>query len=201
MRRFGLTIDNLISCDLITADAEFVTASTDEHPDLFSGLRGGGGNFGVVTSFDCRLHPLDPIVLAGVLAWPMAEASAVLRFFRDFVTDAPDELGIMANLRLTSSPHGSRTTPSASDTRRGRERRGGDATVRSGRLRQLHVRRTSAGRAGRVRRPQISPTEGAQKQVRPIKYLSIQPKHPASRMTTCAIVGAEGSCHQPGTTS
>ena len=124
MRRFGLTIDNLISCDLITADAEFVTASTDEHPDLFSGLRGGGGNFGVVTSFDCRLHPLDPIVLAGVLAWPMAEASAVLRFFRDFVTDAPDELGIMANLRLTSSPHGSRTTPSASDTRRGRERRG-----------------------------------------------------------------------------
>jgi FAD/FMN-containing dehydrogenase len=100
MRRFGLTIDNLISCDLTTADGELLTASPDEHPNLFWGLRGGGGNFGIVTSFKYRLHPVGPTVLAGVLAWPMAEAAAVLRFFRDFVAEAPDEVGIMANLRL-----------------------------------------------------------------------------------------------------
>ena len=100
MRRFGLTIDNLVSCDVTTADGEFLVASVDEHPDLFWGLRGGGGNFGIVTSFKYRLHPLGPAVLAGVLAWPMAEAGDVLRFFRDFMADAPDEVGIMANLRL-----------------------------------------------------------------------------------------------------
>ena len=100
MRRFGLTIDNLQSCDVVTADGEFIAASPDEHPDLFWGLRGGGGNFGIVTSFKYRLHPLGPAVLAGVLAWPMAEAGHVLRFLRDFVADAPDEVGIMANLRL-----------------------------------------------------------------------------------------------------
>jgi FAD/FMN-containing dehydrogenase len=100
MRRFGLTIDSLVSCDLITADGEFLVASSDEHPDLFWGLRGGGGNFGVVTSFQYRLHAVGPTVLAGVLAWPMAEAGDVLRFMRDFVAGAPDEVGIMANLRL-----------------------------------------------------------------------------------------------------
>lgn len=100
MRRFGLTIDSLVSCDLTTADAEVLVASADEHPDLFWGLRGGGGNFGVVTSFEYRLHPLGPTVVAGVVAWPMAEAGDVLRFFRDFVAEAPDEVGIMANLRL-----------------------------------------------------------------------------------------------------
>lgn len=100
MRRFGLTVDSLLSCDLTTADGELLVASADEHPDLFWGLRGGGGNFGIVTSFKYQLHPLGPTVLAGVLAWPMAEAGEVLRFFRDFVADAPDEVGIMANLRL-----------------------------------------------------------------------------------------------------
>jgi FAD/FMN-containing dehydrogenase len=100
MRRFGLTIDSLLSCDVITADGDFIAASADEHPDLFWGLRGGGGNFGIVTSFKYRLHPLGPTVLAGVLAWPMADAGHVLRFLRDFVADAPDEVGIMANLRL-----------------------------------------------------------------------------------------------------
>ena len=100
MRRFGLTIDSLVSCDLTTADGELLVASADEHPDLFWGLRGGGGNFGVVTSFEYQLHHLGPAVLAGVLAWPMAEAGDVLRFFRDFMADAPDGVGIMANLRL-----------------------------------------------------------------------------------------------------
>lgn len=100
VRRFGLTVDNLVSCDLVTADGELLVASADEHPDLFWGLRGGGGNFGVVTSFTYRLHPLGPTVLAGLLAWPMDEAGEVLRFFRDFVADASDEVGIMANLRM-----------------------------------------------------------------------------------------------------
>ncbi|MGY1640877.1 FAD-binding oxidoreductase [Geodermatophilus sp. SYSU D00703] len=100
MRRFGLTVDSLLSCDRVTADGRFLVANAEENPDLFWGLRGGGGNFGVVTSFEYRLHPLGPTVLAGVLAWPMDEAGAVLRRFRDFVADAPDEVGIMANLRL-----------------------------------------------------------------------------------------------------
>jgi FAD/FMN-containing dehydrogenase len=100
MRRYGLTIDSLASCDIVTADGEFLVASAEEHPELFWGLRGGGGNYGVVTSFEYRLHPLGPTVLAGLVAWPMAEAGEVLRFFRDFVADAPDEVGVMANLRL-----------------------------------------------------------------------------------------------------
>jgi FAD/FMN-containing dehydrogenase len=100
MRRLGLTIDNLAACDLVTADGELVVASADERPDLFWGLRGGGGNFGVVTSFEYRLHSVGPTVLAGLVAWPMSEAAEVLRVFRDFVADAPDDVGIMANLRL-----------------------------------------------------------------------------------------------------
>jgi FAD/FMN-containing dehydrogenase len=100
MRQYGLTVDSLLSCDLVTADAEFLVASEHEHPDLFWGLRGGGGNFGVVTSFTYRLHPLGPMVLAGVLAWPMSEAGEVLAALRDFIADAPDAVGVMANLRL-----------------------------------------------------------------------------------------------------
>jgi FAD/FMN-containing dehydrogenase len=100
MRKCGLTIDNLRSCDVVTADGEFVVASEQENPDLFWGLRGGGGNFGVVTSFEFQLHPLGPTVLAGLLAWPMDDAPRVLRFLRDFVADAPDEIGLMGNLRL-----------------------------------------------------------------------------------------------------
>ena len=106
MRHRGLTIDSLHSCDLVTADGEFLVASENEHPDLFWGLRGGGGNFGVVTSFTYRLHPLGPTVLAGMLAWPMAEAGDVLCFLRDFVADAPDEVGIMANLRMAPAAAG-----------------------------------------------------------------------------------------------
>ena len=100
MRKFGLTIDNLRSCDVVTADGEFLVASDDENPDLFWGLRGGGGNFGIVTSFEFQLHPLGPTVLAGLLAWPMDDAPQVLRFLRDFTADAPDEIGLMGNLRL-----------------------------------------------------------------------------------------------------
>ncbi len=100
MRKFGLAIDNLRSCDVVTADGEFLVASEQENPDLFWGLRGGGGNFGIVTSFEFQLHPLGPTVYAGMLAWPMDESPKVLRFLRDFMADAPDEVGVMGNLRL-----------------------------------------------------------------------------------------------------
>ena len=100
MRKYGLAIDNLRSCDVVTADGEFVVASPQENAELFWGLRGGGGNFGVVTSFEFQLHPLGPTVLAGMVAWPMDDAHEVLGFLRDYATEAPDEVGILANLRL-----------------------------------------------------------------------------------------------------
>ncbi len=100
MRKYGLTIDSLRSCDLVTAEGEFLVASEDENPELFWGLRGGGGNFGIVTTFDFDLHPVGPTVLAGMLLWPMSEAREVLGFFRDFTASAPDEVGVLANLRL-----------------------------------------------------------------------------------------------------
>jgi len=103
MRKYALAIDNLVSCDVVTADGEFLVASEEENPDLFWGLRGGGGNFGVVTSFQFRLHPVGPNVTAGLVAWPMDDAPEVLRLLRQIAAEAPDELGIMANLRLAPS--------------------------------------------------------------------------------------------------
>lgn len=91
MRRHGLTCDNLLSASLVLADGARVTASADEHPDLFWGLRGGGGNFGIVTSFEYRLHPVGP-VLAGLIAHPWERARAALRFYRELSSEAPDEL-------------------------------------------------------------------------------------------------------------
>ncbi len=92
MRKYGLTIDQLLAVDLITADGEFVKASEMENPDLFWGVRGGGGNFGIVTEFEFRLNPVGPIVLAGPIFWPMEESPNVLRFYREWIADAPDEL-------------------------------------------------------------------------------------------------------------
>ena len=103
MRKFGLAIDRLRSCDVVTADGEFVVAGELEHPELFWALRGGGGNFGIVTSFTFELQPLGPTVLAGMVAWPMDKAPEVLRFLREFMAEAPDEVGMMANLRLAPS--------------------------------------------------------------------------------------------------
>ena len=92
MRRFGLTIDNLLSVDLITAEGELVRASERENADLFWGVRGGGGNFGIVTEFEFRLSPLGPQVVAGPVFWPIDEAPNVLRFYRDWIADSPDDL-------------------------------------------------------------------------------------------------------------
>ena len=92
MRKHGLTIDQLLSVDVVTADGEFVKASETENPDLFWGLRGGGGNFGIATEFEFRLNPVGPTVVAGPVFWPMEESPKVLRFYRDWVAEAPDEL-------------------------------------------------------------------------------------------------------------
>jgi FAD/FMN-containing dehydrogenase len=92
MRKYGLSIDQLLSVDLITADGELVKVSTSENPDLFWGIRGGGGNFGIVTEFEFRLNPVGPIVLAGPVFWPMEESPNVLRFYREWIAEAPDDL-------------------------------------------------------------------------------------------------------------
>jgi FAD/FMN-containing dehydrogenase len=95
MGKHGLACDNLLSVDLVTADACLLTASAQQNADLFWGVRGGSGNFGVVTSLEYQLHPLGP-VLAGLVAYPIAQAREVLRFFREYSATCPDELGLMA---------------------------------------------------------------------------------------------------------
>ncbi len=99
MRKHGLTCDNLLSVDLVTADGAEVHASEDEEPDLFWAVRGGGGNFGVVTTFEYRLHPVGPTVVAGLLMHRAERATEVLRFYRDFAAQAPRELGSVVSLR------------------------------------------------------------------------------------------------------
>jgi FAD/FMN-containing dehydrogenase len=100
MRKHGMTVDNLLSVDLVTADGERIHASEDSESDLLWGLRGGGGNFGIGTAFEYRLHPVGPIVLGGPVVWPLADAPEVLRFVNDFAADAPDDLGITITTRL-----------------------------------------------------------------------------------------------------
>jgi len=102
MRKHGLTVDNVLAVDLVTASGERLRASEDEHPELFWALRGGGGNFGVVTSFEFRLHSVGPTILAGPVLWAAGDAREVLRFYRDFVRDAPDELGTV--VRFGTAP-------------------------------------------------------------------------------------------------
>ena len=102
MRKHGLTVDNLLAADVVTADGELLRACENEHPDLFWALHGGGGNFGVVTSFEFRLHPIGPTVLAGPILWDASDAPNLLRFYRDFVRSAPDELGTV--VRFGAAP-------------------------------------------------------------------------------------------------
>lgn len=90
-RKFGLTIDNLLSAEVVTAKGEVVRASSDENPDLFWAIRGGGGNFGVVASFEFRLHRVGPEVLSGLIIHPLDAARDVLRFYRDFLPTTPEE--------------------------------------------------------------------------------------------------------------
>ena len=103
-RHYGLVCDNLIAVDVVTADGRFLHASAEEHADLFWGLRGGGGNFGVVTSFKYWLHEVGPTVLAGPIFHPLGSAREVFQVFRDAAATAPDALGSMA--ALMTSPEG-----------------------------------------------------------------------------------------------
>ncbi|KUL44149.1 FAD-linked oxidase [Streptomyces regalis] len=99
MRRHGLTVDNLTRAELITADGRLLTADEHEEPELFWGLRGGGSGLGAVTSFTYRLHPVGPEVLAGPVLWPLEDAPAVLRRYRDHVASAPPEVATVVTLR------------------------------------------------------------------------------------------------------
>ncbi|GAA1905489.1 FAD-binding oxidoreductase [Streptomyces durmitorensis] len=103
-RKYGLTIDNLVAADVVLADGSFVTASESQHPDLFWALRGGGGNFGIVTSFRFRLHPVGDVVV-GLTVWPVDMTRDVLRWYRDFLPQAPDDLnGFFAALTVPPGP-------------------------------------------------------------------------------------------------
>src|SRR6266508_3243730 len=100
MRKHGATVDNLLSVDLATADGDLVSASANENPELFWGVRGGGGNFGIVTSFEYRLHPVGPIVLAGPVFHALEDAPEVLRFYRHYAAAARDELTTILELSV-----------------------------------------------------------------------------------------------------
>src|SRR6266540_2421542 len=101
MRKYGLTVDQLQSVDLITADGQFVKASERENADLFWGVRGAGGNFGIVTDFEFRLNRVGPTVVAGPILWPMEESPNVLRFYREWIKDVPEELTTIVVHRYT----------------------------------------------------------------------------------------------------
>jgi hypothetical protein len=98
-RKHGLTIDQLQSVDVVTSEGELVKASEDENADLFWGLRGGGGNFGIVTEFEFRLNPVGPMVFAGPVMWPMEDSPQVLRFYREWIREVPEELTTIITFR------------------------------------------------------------------------------------------------------
>ncbi|HEY7381066.1 MAG TPA: FAD-binding oxidoreductase [Gaiella sp.] len=105
MRKHGLTVDNVLSVDLVTADGEQLRVDGSSEPELFWGLRGGGGNFGIATAFEYQLHPVGPLVLGGPIFWRLEDGPEVMRFLRDFAPEAPDELGItLAMMRAAPSP-------------------------------------------------------------------------------------------------
>ena len=105
MTKIGLAADNLLSVELVTADGRVLTVSADQHPDLFWGLRGGGGNFGIGTSFEYRLHPIGPMITGGLIAHPVEAGPELFRFMRDFAQELPDDLMFVA--ALVHAPDGS----------------------------------------------------------------------------------------------
>jgi FAD/FMN-containing dehydrogenase len=104
MGRYGLSCDNLVSAEVVTADGRVLRADAGSEPELFWGLRGGGGNFGVVTSFEYRLHPVGPLVTGVRAAWPLARSAEVLRLYRELTADGPDDLTL--NAALLRAPDG-----------------------------------------------------------------------------------------------
>lgn len=105
-RRFGLALDNVLGLDIVTADGTLLHADADENPELYWGLRGGGGNFGVVTNFKFQLHPMDREVIGGTVAFPLSEAKSVLNFYADYAANAPDELYLDGGLTSSSGQPG-----------------------------------------------------------------------------------------------
>jgi FAD/FMN-containing dehydrogenase len=104
MPKHGMALDNLLAVDLVLADGSIVRASATDHPDLFWAVRGGGGNFGVAGSFEFRLHQVGPIVTGGLVAWPIAQARDMLRFFRDLSQSIPDDMMMVA--AMLTAPDG-----------------------------------------------------------------------------------------------
>lgn len=102
-RKYGLTCDNLVSADIVTADGRFLRVSEDEHPDLLWGLRGAGANFGVVTAYELRLHEIPPLLMAGMLVVPNQDAEPLLRAYRDYTLTAPEEI-VSATAVLLAPP-------------------------------------------------------------------------------------------------
>ena len=98
-RKYGMTVDNLVSAEVVTADGNKLRASEKEHPDLFWAIRGGGGNFGVITEFEFELHPVGPEVLAGLIVFPFSQANQILTKYRQFVESIPEELNVWLVLR------------------------------------------------------------------------------------------------------
>lgn len=116
-RQHGMTVDNLVSADLVMADGQEIPVSEEANPDLFWAIRGGGGNFGVVTRFEFKVHPLGPDILAGLIVFPFSQAGQVLKQYRDFVESAPLDLTVWALLRkapplpfLPADVHGKEVT-------------------------------------------------------------------------------------------
>mgnify|MGYP001256706898 FL=1 len=101
-RKLGMTIDNLESAEVVTAKGEVVKASASVNPDLFWAIRGGSGNFGIVTSFEFRLHPVGPELLSGLVVYPFAEAKPVLKQYRDFVAKSPEDLSVWTEIGRAS---------------------------------------------------------------------------------------------------
>jgi FAD/FMN-containing dehydrogenase len=117
--KYGLACDNLLSADVVLADGRLVTASADEHPDLFWALRGGSGNFGVVTSFRYQLHAVGP-VLAGGVGYPFAKAREALSFYHEFARSCPDELTTIGCSPVCQAGIGGRSARSRAKTSRAR---------------------------------------------------------------------------------
>ncbi len=105
-RRFGLALDNVLGLDIVTADGRLLHANADENPELYWGLRGGGGNFGVVTNFDFQLHPMEREVIGGTVVFPLSEARSVLNFYAEYAANAPDELYLDGGLTSSSGQEG-----------------------------------------------------------------------------------------------
>ena len=137
MAKYGMALDNLLAVNLVLADGTIVRASAENEPDLFWAVRGGGGNFGVAASFEFRLHPVGPMVIGGLVAFPFPEARQVLRAWRDMTTTAPDELMLVGALLTAPDGSGNKIAAVAAchcgGEAEGQGRRGEDQDLRHGR--------------------------------------------------------------------